>query len=263
MKTEKDIIKKQKHYVSSITEQVRTFVDGLDKKHIQTILLSGSVARGDYYPDKYGGMVDLTVMRVDAGKITAEELFGPDVEPEIPYHCVIRDGVVFQIWLDDFIDMEAFKKLDESAKYAIIESHMLFDRDNLYFDTCSAIKVFQARDLSEKCENCIGIINYLLSDYKKDRWYRRQAYVQMHENLNTAIKTAIKCLFYLNNKYVPAKDRRLYYSFGLKYLPENYEELINSVLKQDVCSEQDYIRREALFNSRFFSFITKNHQKFI
>ena len=37
-------------------------------------------------------------------------------------------------------------------------------------------------------EEALGYIHYLISDYKKDRYYRREAFVQMHENLNTAIR---------------------------------------------------------------------------
>lgn len=39
------------------------FFSQVDKTCIQTVLLSGSVARGDFSPGKYGGMIDLVVMK--------------------------------------------------------------------------------------------------------------------------------------------------------------------------------------------------------
>ncbi|MCQ2386410.1 MAG: hypothetical protein MJ078_07045 [Clostridia bacterium] len=56
--------------------------------------------------------------------------------------------------------------------------------------------------------NSVFALECLLSDYKKDRWLRRKAILQLHENLNTAIRMGILCLYYKNNSYAPAEDRQ-------------------------------------------------------
>ena len=103
----------------------------------------------------------------------------------------------------------------------------------------------------------MGYIHYLLSDYKKDRWYRRDAFIQLHENLNTAIRAGIRALYYLNGFYSPAEDRAIYYSHSLQKLPEKYEELIVQVCNQKTDSEEDYFRREKIFMDNIVGFIEK------
>ena len=88
MKTKEKIISLQKEFINSLFYEVKKYVDKFDKSEIQTILLSGSVSRGDFFPGDFGGMVDLIVIRKANSKIKPEEVFGPDKKPFIPYHCV-------------------------------------------------------------------------------------------------------------------------------------------------------------------------------
>ena len=112
-------------------------------------------------------------------------------------------------------------------------------------------------DLENNLNGSLGYIHYLISDYKKDRWYRREAFIQMHENLNTAIRAGVRALFYINGFYSPAEDRAVYYSHSLKKLPENYAELISQSCNQITDSEEDYFRREKIFMENIVGFIEK------
>lgn len=58
------------------------------------------------------------------------------------------------------------------------------------------INQFVQQDLQNNLNGSLGYIHYLISDYKKDRWFRRGAFIQMHENLNTAVRAGVRCLFY-------------------------------------------------------------------
>jgi hypothetical protein len=107
-------------------------------------------------------------------------------------------------------------------------------------------------------DNSLGYIHYLISDYKKARWYRREAFIQMHENLNTAIRAGVRALFYLNGFYSPAEDRAIYYSHSLPKLPENYAEFISQACSQNTGSEEDYFRREKIFMGKIVGFIEKS-----
>lgn len=66
---------------------------------------------------------------------------------------------------------------------------------------------------------------------------------------------AVCCLYYINNSYVPAEDRQLYYSLTLSNLPKNYESLIFELKNQNTASEDDYNRRENLFRKTILDFI--------
>ena len=258
MRNKEIIVKKQAVFISNLINDAISFINSINKSEIQTILLSGSIARGDYFPGKFGGMIDLTVMKKSGCTLSPEALFGKDEEPDIPYHCITVKKTHFQILFIDFIDYQAFQAFDEPRKFAFLESKILWDQDNKYNNELQNIEKYARIDQSNQLSSCFGYISYLLSDYKKDRWYRREAFPQMHENLNTAIRLMIQCLYYINNSYAPAEDRRLYYSYSLKKLPQNYELDISELFKQDILSEADYSRREKLFNKIFMEFVNYN-----
>lgn len=98
----------------------------------------------------------------------------------------------------------------------------------------------------------------MISEYKTDRWYRRDAFVQLHENLNTAIHCAVCRLYYINNSFSPAEDRAIYYLYTLKNLPLEYEKTICELYKQDINSKENYASREKLFRNVILSFNEKN-----
>lgn len=258
METKETICKRQSPFIDKLISDAKGFIDSLDKTEIQTILLSGSVSRGDFYPGKFGGMTDLTVMRKPGSGLTAEALFGPNEEPDIPFHCVTARGAQYQILFVDFVDHEAFQAFDEARKYAFLESRILWDKDGKYGGELGLIERQSSQEQRRLFESCQGYIRYLLSDYKKDRWYRRGAYCQMHENLNTAIRLAIQCLYYINGKFAPAEDRRLYYSFSLDKVPVDYEIAINALYGQSLSSAEDYLRRERAFNEILLDFVSTN-----
>ena len=263
MKTKEKIIDLQKNFIQEMKDKTLALINSIDKSEIETILLSGSVSRADFYPQKkengeYNGMVDLIVMRKKGSGITAEEILGPDQDPPIPYHCIKVDDVWFAILFTDFIDVEIFSKFEEPRKFSVLESQILYDPNDSYKKELGKINQFVKEDLKKNLDNSLGYIHYLISDYKKDRWYRRDAFIQLHENLNTAVRAGIRSLFYINGLYSPAEDRAVYYSHSLAKLPDNYADLIIQICNQESDSEEDYFRREKIFMEKIVGFIEKN-----
>ena len=262
MKNKEFINEQQKDFIQELKNTTLDFINSIDKSEIETILLSGSVSRGDFFPrqkenGEYDGMVDLIVMKKHGSRMTAEEIFGPDQDPPIPYHCVKIDNLWFAILFTDFIDTNMFSQFDEPRKFSILESQILYDPNNSYKNELSKINQFAQEELKNKVNESLGYIHYLISDYKKDRWYRRDAFIQMHENLNTAIRAGVRALFYLNGFYSPAEDRAIYYSHSLSKLPDNYPEVISQTCNQNSDSEEDYFRREKIFMDKIVGFIEK------
>ena len=260
MKSKEAVIEQQKDFVQELRKRTSDFINSIDKSEIESILLSGSLSRADYFPRRkengeYDGMVDLIVMRKKGSAIKAEDVFGPDQDPPIPYHCVKIDGIWFAILFTDFIDADRFSQFEEPRKFSVLESQILYDPDDSYKNELARIKQFAKGELQNKLNDSLGYIHYLISDYKKDRWYRRDAFIQLHENLNTAIRAGIRSLFYLNGFYSPAEDRALYYSHSLPKLPDNYAELISEACSQDTESEEDYFRREKIFMDNIVGFM--------
>ncbi len=260
MKSKEAVIAQQKDFVQGLRDRTSSFINSIDKSEIESILLSGSLSRADYFPRRkedgeYDGMVDLIVMRKKGSSITAEDVFGPDQDPPIPYHCVKANGTWFAILFTDIIDVEKFSQFEEPRKFSVLESQILYDPDGSYKNELARIHQFAQKEIQDKLDDSLGYIHYLISDYKKDRWYRRDAFIQLHENLNTAIRAGIRALFYLNGFYAPAEDRALYYSHSLPELPGNYAQLISQACSQDTESEEDYFRREKLFMEKIVGFI--------
>lgn len=245
----------QQKFIKECEFKVKRFIKSLPLDELEVILLSGSVARGDYNPGKFGGMIDLTIIKRDGSNKTATELFGRDEEPEIPYHCIRHLGQWFQIYFNDYDFIHNFDNLNEARKFAILESKVLYDRGKVYEKTLCKIKHELPQKLLIEKRNTLNYISYLLSAYKTERWELREAYPQIHMNLNYAIEMVIKCLFYSNNLYAPAEDRRLYYSYTLPNLHKNYPEIIKELYKQDINSLSDYRRRLDLFYNQLFPMI--------
>ena len=268
MKTKEKIVIRQEEFINSLICEIKKYVENLDKSEIQTILLSGSVSRGDFFPGDFGGMVDLIVIRKANSKIKPEEVFGPNKKPFIPYHCVALEendlnGNVIWLQIDfrDKLNVDVFSKLDEARKFSILEGQILYDTNQQYEKELAKFLQLQKTETKEYLNGTIGYINYLLSDYKTDRWFRRDAFVQLHENLNTAIRMAVKCLYYINESYQPAEDRYFYYSYSLVKLPPNYTALMTELQQQQIDSYEDYKRRENLFKTEFLSYLENQLRK--
>lgn len=255
MKNKKAIQEQQSTFIEAQKKEVKLFVDRIDKNEIETILLSGSVARGDYFPGVFGGMIDLIVMKKKGSNTTVKDVFGPNQDPEIPFHCIKSGDTWFQILFTDFIDADSFVKFDEAKKFSILESKTVYDPNDSFEKELVRINEIKKEECATELKNKAGYIGYLLSDYKKDRWLRRKAILQLHENLNTAIRMGILCLYYKNNSYAPAEDRQLYYSLTLENLPAGYEKIISRLKNQNTSSILNYKKREKLFRKTIVAFL--------
>ena len=180
MQDKNQIAEQQKSFIEKTVNAVKTFISSLDKTHIQTVLLAGSTARGDFFPGEYGGMVDLIVMRRKNSRATAEDIFGANQEPFIPYHCIkIAEGAAKKddLWLEidfrDAVTLENFEKLEEPRKFSILEGKILYDDGDAYKSELAKILELQKTETARLFDGAMGYINYLLGDYKTDRWYRR------------------------------------------------------------------------------------------
>jgi len=255
MKSFSTVSKKQSAYIAQLQKVISDYISTIDKTDIAAILLSGSVARGDYYPGKFGAKIDLTFMKKRNSTITSESILGPDLDPHIPYHCTKWGNEEFQIAFDNYIDVDSFQLQNESRKSALLESSILYDPDGVYLHDLTSIHKYAAVDQRNLKNTSVSYIDYLLSDYKKDKWEQRDAFPQLHQNLNTAFQQWLKCIYYCNSKYAPAEDRRLYYSYELQSLPENYNLIITNFHHQDIGSEIDYKRREDIFKNQLLPYV--------
>jgi hypothetical protein len=253
-----EIVKLRAGDICAIRKRADLFVKGIQRRELSAILLSGSVARGDFFPGKLGGMIDLTVLKKPGSSANAEELFGRNEDPDIPYHCVNRGGDWYQIWFIEIPNAEGYKRLPEARKYALNESVLLWESDDSYSQANNEFSKIAAEETRSAFDARLNGISYLLSEYKVDRWQRRSEPGQLHFNLNAAIDIAIGCLYNLNGKYTPAPDRALYYSYELDKRPPCYEELLLKLMDVKLNSITNYASREQLFKDEFVKFLSSS-----
>jgi len=254
------MVNKQKDFIEEQKRLAKLYIDSLDKTAICTILLSGSVSRGDFFPGKLGGMIDLIIMVKDKESFDAESILGPDTHPFIPYYCpapiIENKEVLFEIDIRNFITLDDFCNLDEARKYSLLESTIYFDKDNLYEKQLIDIIQQTAKEHKAYLHDTYEYgIKPLISEYMTDKWERREASIQLQQNLNDAIQMAVKCIYYINGLYTAPQNRLFYYTCHLQKLPDNYENLMTELMKQQLDSMDDYNRRVTLFKSTLIPFI--------
>ena len=203
-------------------------------------------------------MTDLTVFKKAGSRLTAEELFGKNEDPDIPYHCVKREGDWYEIWFTKMLNVDGCKLLPEARKYALHESILLWQRDDSYSKADSEFKRIAAEEIKAAFGARLKGVAYLPSEYRVDRWQRRSEAGQLHFNLNAAIDIAIGCLYNLNGKYAPAPDRALYYSYELERQPGSYEALLQQMMHIRLDSIDNYKNREELFKTQFLRFLSES-----
>jgi predicted nucleotidyltransferase len=76
-----------------------------------------------------------------------------------------------------------------------------------------------------------------------ESWIERGDLVAAHYCLNYAADLLVKIIFALNREFLPAPKWRIFYSYGLKWLPENYRRLVSEALIVKSFSVKDFDRR--------------------
>ncbi|MEM3011177.1 MAG: nucleotidyltransferase domain-containing protein [Candidatus Bathyarchaeia archaeon] len=80
-------------------------------------------------------------------------------------------------------------------------------------------------------------------DCVAEAWIERDDLVTAHYCLNYAVDLLLKIIFALNREFLPAPKWRLFYSYGLKWLPKGYKELVKEALCVKDFSASEFERR--------------------
>jgi len=76
-----------------------------------------------------------------------------------------------------------------------------------------------------------------------ESWIERGDLISAHYCLNYAVDLLVRIVFALNRKFLPAPKWRIFYSYGLKWLPENYKRLLGEAMLVKSFSAKDFNRR--------------------
>ena len=76
-----------------------------------------------------------------------------------------------------------------------------------------------------------------------ESWIERGDFVSAHYCLTYAADLLVRIVFVLNREFLPAPKWRIFYSYGLKWLPKNYKKLLGEAMLVKSFSAEDFNRR--------------------
>jgi predicted nucleotidyltransferase len=197
---------------------VREFVQ--PREGIIGVLLAGSVARGDARRGPFGLSIDLVIVAEHREDVDLTAIFGPSIEPFIPKHCVKVDDTGVAIELTTRKDLEDIRSRWEPEIYARHESVVLYDKTEFLSKWKS--DAFNITDEQRKDRALYWFFRcqYLVGDYRIEKWKHRAAWVQMCQIGNEAAE----CW-----QFIPRKDWVTYLTYELPDKAPGHEHLLEAI----------------------------------
>ena len=88
-----------------------------------------------------------------------------------------------------------------------------------------------------------------------DLWVKRGHAICAHELLNRCLDACLDLLFLCNRRFIPDEKWKLYLSFKLKWLPDNYSSLVMDSLRVADLNDNEFYRRLSSLKSLFKSVV--------
>jgi predicted nucleotidyltransferase len=164
--------------------------------------------------------------------LDGQRCFGVDVDLEVHF---LGD---FKRW-----------KWDEVDKWEFSRAEIVFDPkrevNKIFREKLRVRKGFWVRRIAV----CGEYLRWYCCPLKEDvgtvaeSWVARGDLVAAHYCLDYAVELLIRVVYALNGEFLPAPKWRIYYSYGLKWLPENYRRILAEGLLVKSFSVRDFRRR--------------------
>jgi len=239
MKTLQEVIQQQ---TTEVSEYRRIATDAVlqfckPNPAIVGALLSGSAARGDARNGPFGFMIDLIVVVEDKNAINLEEVFGPDKEPDIPFHCIPYEGSALQIEVRTLEDLRSIRTRSEAEIFAKQEAIVLLDRTGRLVEWKRTAFVVTPEEIRNRALMNFFRFQYLTDPYHQEKWTNREAWIQLAQNANEACECYCSFLYSINGWFIPRKDWLVYFTYDLKDKPAEHEQLIEGSYRTDLTRE--------------------------
>jgi hypothetical protein len=187
-------------------------------------LLTGSVARGDARNSPWGLYIDVAVVLKDDGKIDLDAAFGKNQEPYIPKHCInLYDKIGVAIEVTRLQDLLEIRTMPESSIFAKNESIVIFDPHNRLAQWKNEAFALSEDQIKPRALQQYFRLDYLINDYRMEKWMYREAFMQIAQNFNEACECYLMFLYCINGFFVPRKDWLAYLSLELELKPDQHE----------------------------------------
>jgi len=168
------------------------------------------------------------------------------------------------------IDLEAHF-LDDFKKWKWIEvDKWEFSKAKIVFDPWSEIKKVFAEKLRlprdfwiKRVAVCGEYLKWYCCPPREEvgtiaqAWIERGSLAHAHYCLNHAFDLLLRIIFALNKEYLPPPKWRIFYSYKLKWLPEDYKELIKEAMRIKNFSEKDFDLRLKAIRKIWYNILPK------
>ncbi|MBN1798932.1 MAG: hypothetical protein JW822_10160 [Spirochaetales bacterium] len=214
-------------------------------KKILGVLLTGSTARGDARRGLHGFMIDLTVVVEKLQDINLDEILGKDCEPYIPYHCVqSAGGHYLAVELFTMEKLWDIRRQAESVIFAKNESIILYDRRGELKEWKDKAFIITEQDKKERALSHYFRMEYLVGDYRYEKWAYRQAWLQLTQICNEACECYCNLLYCINDFFIPRKDWLTYLTHDMKIKHPKHNVIIEEIYTA-APTEANVVRRAA------------------
>ena len=227
-----DLLKRQKQEVSSLRSLILSFNDSKIAANTSILgsLLTGSVARGDARTGPFGIDIDIAVVVDSRDDINLTDIFGKDVKPDSPFHCVpLQDKICAAISAIEIKDLRAVRTRDEPAIFALNESEILDDKKGLLRKWKEDVFVITPEQVRERALRQYFRFCYLTGEYRIEKWSHRGAWVQLAQNFNEANECYCSFLYCINGMFIPRKDWLAYLTYDMALKPQDHQEYLTKM----------------------------------
>jgi hypothetical protein len=210
-------------------------------------LLTGSIARGDGRISPWGVYIDITLVLREHETIDLDSIFGKNEEPYIPKHCInLFDKVGVAIATIGFQDLLQIRTMPESNIFAMNESMIIADSDALLANwKTSTFSITDEQKKGRALQHYFRM-DYLINDYRMEKWTYREAFVQIAQNFNEATECYLMFLYCINGCFIPRKDWLVYLSYELEWKPSTHDTDIQKVYTGGIGRKAQDDRRDTL-----------------
>jgi predicted nucleotidyltransferase len=225
-------------------ERFRRVAEGLASKiasreGVAGIVFIGGLVRG--FADKFSDL-DITVFLSEGDERSRRQIRSMGLDEER------RSGIDIDLEVHFLEDFERWK-LGEAYRWELSRAEIVFDRKGEIKKVLGE-KLKVRRDFwTKRIAVCGEYLEWYCCPIREElgtiaeAWVERGDLVAAHHCLNYSVDLLIRLIFALNKEFLPAPKWRLFYSYSLKWLPTDYEELVKEAIIVNDFSVGDLNRR--------------------
>ncbi len=149
--------------------------------------------------------------------------------------------------LDNYVHMygrESGAHWGQEKRQAFYEGRILLDRRGLVRRLLHRKLKFGSSERRKIIIENLAFLENRIED-AETIWPKRGHIPSAHYAVNMGVENLLRILFAYNGRFLPSEKWRFYYSCHLPWLPRNYPELMNQIMKAQAITHADLKRRVA------------------